>query len=110
VGRDDGVGSRVRLGTGENGRFLFVVIVGGSSVDDALSSGDGTSEGANLATEVAQLMAEDRVVAFETVNVEAVSFGLTEGKVAVGDGLGELGGEGGGFDREALILDALLLE
>lgn len=111
MSRNDRVGSRIRLGASNDGGFLLVEIVGRVvGGNGTLSSGDGAREGANLTPEVAQLMAKDRVFAFEAVDIEAVGSGLTRGKVAVGDGLGELGGEGGGFDGEALVLDALLLE
>lgn len=112
MSRNDSVGGRIRLGARENGSLLLVEIVGGvgGSGDGTLSGGDGAREGSDLTPEVAQLVAEDRVVAFEAVDVETVGFGLAGGVVAVGDGLGELRSEGGGFDGEALVFDTLLLE
>lgn len=97
VGGDDRVGVANLFRSSQDGSLVLVKLVRIALDRRVLLRREHTRQGANLTAEIGELLRKDGVVGREAANVEAERFGAALGSVAVGEGLGELRSEVGGF-------------
>lgn len=110
VSADDRVRVARRFGAREDLGFRLVKVVRSATAGADGGDAELAEEGADLAAEVGELGGGDRGFGGEAVDVECGGGGAAVGGFAVGEGFGELGRERCGFEGEAVVLFALLLE
>jgi hypothetical protein len=115
MGGNDRIGISDLLSATEDRSFFLIErrVVRVSSVLSerrVLLRSENANESADLASEVGELLREDGVLRLDAGEVETEGFGGARGRFAGGEGGGELRGEGGGFEGETLVFEALFLE